>query len=409
MMNKFQLLLASLVMIALGAFSCITEDPISEEENAVQQALASGEISGSLTLPNVEDEAGKADYVLNNDLYITGNVEIAAGVVIEIAEGYGIDVVGKEASLRCNGTASQKVVFRGAQEQPGYWKGLRFRDAASTRNEFNHTEVLHGGGAPWGSDLPNANVVVEFYLNPSYLALNSCMLGQSEAAGLSVQYENSMLIENCDFVDNKGSAIIAPDNIVNDFSPTNSLSGNGRDAIIVTDAILENGEMRFNKLSNDEGYYLIERALDYHQGLVIEAGTQLRFESGTGLAVSGGNSFIECVGTESSPIVLTGTENVPGFWQGVEVYDCISAKNKMAYTNVSYGGASDLGPGKAANLTLDFYLSPASIDVQNCTFSHSKGYGIAIDGECTANGDNALVEAANNFTSNAGGNVYTYQ
>lgn len=395
-----------ILALATGFFSCQPDDT-TEEQNQVELSLESGEITGVLNIPDKHDEPGKVDYVLNNDLYISGQVSIAAGVIIEVGYGHRIEIEGEKAHLTCSGAAGNPVIFRGTEKSAGHWLGIRFVDANSRKNSFTYTEVHHGGNAEWNSESGASNILVDFNLQNSYLSLQNCVVAESGGVGLIVSNDDhSVDITNCDFVNNGLHPVEAPSQVVHDFSSTNSFVGNGKEAVFILSVIDASAAMQFNKLSNAGAYYLIPSGLDFSGPCTIEPGVTMKFSSGSYLHVQGENAYLSSIGTESEPIVLTGTENLAGLWNGVEISDCVSAKNQLAYTTISYAGGQDLGAAQPANFTLDFYLSEAKAEVNNCTFSHSAGYGLAVDYECTVNNNNEGVEAANSFNDNSTGNVF---
>jgi hypothetical protein len=77
---------------------------------------------------------------------------------------------------------------------------------------------------------------------------------------------------------------------------------------------------------------------------------------------------IAAVGTEEAPIRFTGTDETPGFWEGLIVRGNVLSASRFEYVEIGHAG----GTGNAnAALRLD---NP--ITVENCTFFSSAAYGI---------------------------------
>lgn len=112
--------------------------------------------------------------------------------------------------------------------------------------------------------------------------------------------------------------------------------------------------------------------------LVIRPGVVLSFASGTRLLVNG---KLEAPGTADAPIILTGAEKTPGFWDGVVLQHASSAENKLAHVTIEYAGGSKFSWANApAGLSLvGSAEKPSRITVEHSTLRHNKGYGLELD------------------------------
>lgn len=77
--------------------------------------------------------------------------------------------------------------------------------------------------------------------------------------------------------------------------------------------------------------------------LMIEAGTRLAFESGTGLKVCGDGSALVAQGTSSNGILMTGTTEQTGFWNGAGLNSSY-ANNELSYVTIEYAGGASSSP-----------------------------------------------------------------
>ncbi|MGM0575163.1 MAG: hypothetical protein ACQEXJ_05475 [Myxococcota bacterium] len=129
-----------------------------------------------------------------------------------------------------------------------------------------------------------------------------------------------------------------------------------------------------------EGAYRVVGDLTVHDGatLTIEPGAILEFEADTDLTVSG-DGRLSAIGTEEEPILLTGTAETPGWWDGVVFTDARHPDNVLDRVTIEYGGGNaHHGSTEPANLTVGRSLYDASVTVTRSTFRHSGGFGLFV-------------------------------
>lgn len=140
-------------------------------------------------------------------------------------------------------------------------------------------------------------------------------------------------------------------------------------------------------LSSDQcPFYTVRQVLVVGTGdeLMLEPGTELRFDQDTGLEVHDYGKLI-AIGTAAEPIVLTGKEAIRGYWYGLYFTDAGSFDNELRYVTVEYGGGYDYSGQGGANLTMTGSF-PTRAKISHCTFRQSAGYGFVW-------GDDALIGA----------------
>ncbi|MDN6290897.1 MAG: hypothetical protein L0J63_11515 [Tetragenococcus koreensis] len=101
--------------------------------------------------------------------------------------------------------------------------------------------------------------------------------------------------------------------------------------------------------------------------LTIEQGVVIAFEQDAGIDFKKKSTF-KMQGTAEKPIVLTGKEQIKGFWRGIYT-ESTSMINTMNYVTIDYAG----GNSKAA---LNIQNETSSLSLKHCTFSNSKNYGM---------------------------------
>ncbi len=144
--------------------------------------------------------------------------------------------------------------------------------------------------------------------------------------------------------------------------------------------------------------YVVCKDISLEATLTLEPGVVVAFKQNTGLTISD-KGLILASGTAEKPIVLTGEQKIAGFWDGVLLFSN-DARNELNYVEISYGGGkiSSNYYGQPANLNVAgntfIGLAPSSIKITNCSFTHSKGYGIFV----STNG-NLLAFSKNKFSN----------
>ena len=144
------------------------------------------------------------------------------------------------------------------------------------------------------------------------------------------------------------------------------------------------------------GIYTVNCNVEVAQGatLTIAPGTQLYFTQNGSLTVDAGAN-ITAAGTSSSPIIIRGSQQVQGYWQGI-IINSVSLQNIFSYCTIADGGAYT---GYSFNADVSIIGGTASFN--NCTISNSSNCGIYIVGSGTS-------AYFNSFTNNTvtGNNNY---
>jgi hypothetical protein len=128
--------------------------------------------------------------------------------------------------------------------------------------------------------------------------------------------------------------------------------------------------------------------------LTIQPGVMLKFAAGKELRVAF-DGALNAVGTPAAPIIFTGAQQTPGYWDGINYFNSNNANNELKYVTVEYGGA---GAGSTdANLEVN---STTRIKLSNTTLRQSANYGVSFS-------NNAIIDlfANNTITTNEGAPV----
>ena len=147
-------------------------------------------------------------------------------------------------------------------------------------------------------------------------------------------------------------------------------------------------------LSADTDYVVTSSfCVENSSTLTIEAGTRLAFESGTGLKVCGDGSALVAQGTSSDGILMTGTTEQPGFWNGVGL-NSSNANNELSHVTIEYAGGEELYSytNGAAGLQIE---SGSAVSIANTTLRNNSNYGLSAEGGVDLSGF-----AGNTFENN---------
>jgi hypothetical protein len=104
--------------------------------------------------------------------------------------------------------------------------------------------------------------------------------------------------------------------------------------------------------------------------LTIKPGVMLKFAAGKELRIRS-DGAMNAVGTASAPIIFTGAQQTPGYWDGIIYYNSNNTKNELKYATVEYGG----GGGSSGDANLEI-ATTSRIKISHTTLRQSGGYGV---------------------------------
>ncbi|MFH5884776.1 PKD domain-containing protein [Halalkalibaculum sp. DA3122] len=156
--------------------------------------------------------------------------------------------------------------------------------------------------------------------------------------------------------------------------------GNGetdQDEVTVTaesDVTEINSDITEDQTWTDDTLYRVTEYIDVRSGatLTIEPGVTVEFATDAGINVRSDNSVLVSAGTAENPIVLTGMQEVNGYWRGIRI-NSNTVENEISHTSILYAGSVSAGTYfEAAALTVD----QAKVQLEHVTVANSGGYGI---------------------------------
>lgn len=290
-----------------------------------------------------------------------GRLTIAPGTVLKFGSGRELRVNGG-GSLSARGTAERPIVFAGLDPTPGFWNGVRFVFSNSSSNVLENVLVEQAGNTS-GAALTTQSSTS----SPVRLAVRSVALRQSAGAGFSLA-SGTILDEFSDVVSTGNArAGEVEAGVAGMLSADLQLTGNELDALTVPSATVD----RATSWPAIGVPWLVDD-LTLTAPFEIPAGAELRFASGSELRVNE-NGSLRALGTADAPILLTGREGTPGFWDGVHFVFSNSVDNRLAHVTIEFAGSSSASGGALRSLSGS--SSPVRISAEDVTLSASLGAG----------------------------------
>lgn len=315
-------------------------------------------------------------YQLDRDLLVRngGDLNLQPGVRLEFDEGDGLTVE-PSGLLNASGSETNPVVLTAKRASPGYWEGLDIRSTAESI--VDHTIIEYAGS---GVDETNLELASD-----ARLKLTNSIL--RFGAGSGAFFNRSAIVSKLEantFTANESVPVRIATDVVGILNTTNTYTGNFDSAGESTDFIQLNWEDTVNdQTMNNIGlaYRSNFRGIAVNSVFTIQPGVVIKFQPGTDLSVEDSGILISS-GTPEQPIIFTGEEAIPGYWEGIEVYSSLA--NILANTVIEYAG-SEGGYGEAG-IYFNTYEGAATLSNVLLQFNERDGFAVGHDTSVTMDG-----------------------
>ena len=361
-------------------------------DNSIEIFATNFSESQEITLPAFDD---------NTPYYISGNINVNSGVVIEPGAilKFGADHsmwIDGEGYLSAVGTESDTIVFTGRQESTGYWKGLVFW-TNNVQNELDYVEVSYGGSSNHGSGINKTTLGVG---NSGKLSVTNSKISYSGDYGFYL--ENGTVLEsfaNNSFNDNTGIPLSMEANNVGALDNATTFINNADNSIEIFQSNMTLTQTNtWPKIDDGTPYYISGNIEVNGGGLIIEAGATLEFGADVRFWIDD-DGYLEAIGTSTDKITFTGRSESAGYWKGLVIWTN-TTENQIDYAIFSYGGSSSHGSGVfETNLGVG---NSGKLNVTNSEINNSAGYGLYTESGTTINAD---APSVNTFSDNASGDT----
>ncbi|MEO6284766.1 MAG: right-handed parallel beta-helix repeat-containing protein [Dyadobacter sp.] len=128
----------------------------------------------------------KTPYRVLESLTVDANWKIMPGVVIEMSAGARMSI--DEGYINAIGTEASKIVIRGAENTPAFWRGL-ICYTTSQKNVFEYVDISGGGSIPQVSG-KKTNIAV--YGSQARFQIKKSKISGSGGYGIYVNYQASV-------------------------------------------------------------------------------------------------------------------------------------------------------------------------------------------------------------------------
>ena len=398
MKTKYTFLAAAFALLSVSACSDDSVEPNPAPKPAPEPAketLDLGNITTNTTLEDIFTDPATPDYRVTADVKISAVLTIKPGVVIEVAQGKGIEV-SEKGLLPAVGQQDKKIIFRGKSQTTGYWKGITVY-AGSQASVMEHVEIAHTGSSVLFDNKKAAIGLFGSGSNPAKLSIKNSQLHHNAGYGIYVagdaqltgfaansftHHAESGLYISADEVQNLDAASVFSDNAKGDIEVfSGTIDG---PAQVVWPAYT----YRYTS-----GTLFVKTGWEISAGAVIEMGDGLYIE-----VSNEPDAYIHAAGTATKKVTFTSIKKEPGAWKGLGIFSA-NDSNLLEHTVVENGGSSVIY-GVKANIYVPF---SNRLTIRNSKVANSAGYGIYYRSTATLNSD---FEQVNAFEANASGTVY---
>lgn len=374
----------------LGAMSILAEhmDGIDDLSNFNgQEVLVRG---GSLAAGSEHTWVNPTNGIFRvaGEINAYGRLEILEGVEFRMENNVRFRVR-SEGVIQVMGTETNPVVFKGATELAGAWRGV-YIESNSIENQFNHVSFSHAGHEDIA---PGFGKTAIGFASGARAMLSNIYFSDIDGYGTYIRYDNTnVTFSALNFGPGLTEAAIFMR--TEQISALDHESDFGNYYVVVDGGTLNKGtEHQWIKLQNGK-YFFVSEA-DIYDKIIIEAGSIFEFDNDVRFRLRASGTLI-AQGTSSDMIVFTRRAGSGSYWKGI-YYQSNSVESIMDYVDISYAGNTDLAPGiSQSNIGID---SGARLTLTNSIISNSLGWGIDV----RSGGE--LMESNNSFFDNASGDI----
>ena len=335
------------------------------------------------TLITTDTTLSESCYYINTDILVSNGatLSITPGVTLFFGSGMTLSVLA-DGAIQAVGSSDQPILFTGLESTPGYWNGLDIRsDREST---LNHTVVEFAGKQT--SDTP-ANIALS---GLGRLHLENTMIRYSEQYGFIKSAETTLThFANNHIRFNQGAPVnididaVALLDSQSDYTGNMDAQESHQDFIYITGAQMTVPQT-WSRLNVP--YRLIEREIQMREDLSIAPGSIIELSEDAEFEVRHPGA-LKAIGTEDLPIIFTGVEKTPGYWDGLHVlYN--GNPTEISHAIIEYGGGDGSSNTQAA---LSLFGVGSELALSHSTIRFSEGIGIEVREKAALDMNNVTI------------------
>jgi hypothetical protein len=301
-------------------------------------------------------------------------ITFAAGVEYRFSSTASIDIGWNNSNpeLQLNGTEAAPIVFRGDEDQKGFWNGILIEGAIKPASSLNYVRIQHAGG----SNTPPLKLLTPVTLNNVTLQANK---GPADFRVAPTNGSQKLIISGSD-----GSPLQIELATLPSLPKDSVFTGNATDVIELLTSSRIAGTVT---IANPGVPFLLKgNAIFAGNDVTLAAGVRVLVAAGVGVTV--GENYqpgkLSTAGTADQPVIFRGKEDTKGFWKGIRYQSYADAASKLDHVELHGAGVTTYAP----------------ITITNSSFSGSPGFGIARPASITSD-----YTATNTFSDNTSGDV----
>ncbi len=353
------------------------------------------DINAPTVLEDIFQDPLQPDYIVTRSIDVRADLTIAPGVVIYFNDHAGLQII--DGAFSAVGTTAKPIVLEGYENSSANWKGLIIY-SNNPANEMKHVAVREAGSmADYQTQVRAAITLAGSSVSGAALKMSHTSVEKSGGFGLYVAGQSTLTaFADNHFSMNANSAVYATANEIHKFDDNTTFQGNGFNGVETSGTLDQSGAVEWKKLNN--GSYLISNHLIVKSGMYIAPGASFNIKPQVTIEVTGAG-YLNSVGTEASRINFTST-GTGAYWNGLLI-NSPSELNKVAYTDISYGGLTKFaGAQHEGNIVVG---PSGKLSIEHATIKFGLGYGLVANTKTQVNED---IVTANVFHNLAKGWVY---
>ncbi len=331
--------------------------------------LTSASIDKATTFDDIGVPYQAVDFVSVN-----ARLDIKPGAEIVFGAGRGM-TVNSAGTIYAVGTATDPILLTSVEPTPGFWRGLNI-SFSNTGNVLDHVIIENGGS----QTTDTGNLIVRANSsNPSRLSASNLTLRNSQTNGFSIDSSTNLTrFENItSTLNQRAGSVDVP--MVGMLGTGSNFTGNVEDVIRVS---IGSTGTDTTWLNHGVPYSITRFTINSR--LDIDPGVMMIMDAGGSINVNSSGA-ISANGTAAQPIVMTGLESTPGYWDGLNISFSPTVSNNLEHVVIEYGGGGTTNPANAGNITLDCNTSnPSRLQLSDTALNFGLGWGLFIDNSgCT--------------------------
>ena len=300
-----------------------------------------------------------------------GTLSIEPGTTIKFAQDTSLRI-SSNARLLAVGTPAARITFEGASPVEGFAQGVYFSSPLESR--VGYADFRYLGKEDIGL-YADQDAAISGGLDSSLVLKNTTVSGSS-FYGAKLEDINLVEFAGNRFFDNALYGVVIDAAQAHKLDAVSDYLGqtqpNGRTYVLLEGVGSGEEAVESATWRRLNAPYFIDVAVGIEAGTItVESGVSFVFGEGASFDI---NEFgaLKAVGTPDAPIIFTGEQPQPGYWDNLDYFESSSRDNVLDNVEVRYAGGSNLVEG-AVSVGLASYLK-----MSHTTVADSATWGVCV-------------------------------